>query len=198
MDSPPSRIAFNYLRNQQPAAMHVLSRRQIVAGCTTLIAGGLAGCTGDGGGDGGDGTEDSPSPTQTDTDGGEFAENERRVVDFLTSEPATDNFQDTFDDLGGEATVRVGAQGNEGNFAFDPPAARLSTGTTVTWKWTGEGGEHNVSTTNDSDFEFSSGDPIDSAEETFQQTFDEAGVALYICEPHQSLGMKGGIVIEEG
>lgn len=171
------------------------SRRWVLAASTVAVTGGLAGCTGDGDGDGTDGTE---SPTETDGDG-EFTEDERRVVDFLTSEPATDNFADSFDDAldEGSVTVSVGAEGNGGNFAFDPPAVTVSTGTTVTWEWTGMGGGHNVSSTSDSDVEFRSGDAVDSADETYEETFDEAGVALYVCEPHQSVGMKGGIVVEE-
>lgn len=188
--------------------MNEISRRRFVAGSTGVVAIGLAGCTGQDGGDGGGnggGMEETESPTETETgtetDGGEsdFTENEQRVVDFLTSEPATDNWEDTFDDLGeDEPTIAVGAQGNDGNFAFDPPAAKVSTGTTITWQWTGKGDPHNVASVQDSDFDFRSGEPESGADVTYEHTFEEAGVALYVCEPHRSLGMKGGIVVEEG
>jgi acyl-CoA synthetase (AMP-forming)/AMP-acid ligase II len=46
-----------------------------------------------------------------------------------------------------------------------------------------------------SDFDFYSGEPQDSG--TFEQTFDEAGVGLYLCEPHATVGMKGGFVVGE-
>ena len=70
----------------------------------------------------------------------------------------------------GEVTVAVGAQGNGGAFAFDPPAIRVSTGTTVVWEWTGEGAQHNVAAAGggfESDM---------SSEEgyTFEHTFAEA------------------------
>jgi len=39
-------------------------------------------------------------------------------------------------------TVDVGA--GDAGLAFDPPALRVSTGTTVTWVRTGQGGGHNV------------------------------------------------------
>lgn len=180
--------------------MSEFTRRGFVAASTVVVTAGLAGCIGDGGGDGdGMNQTESPSPTATRGDGGEFTENERRVADFLTSDPATDNFEDSFDDAldEGNVTVKVGAKGNQGNYAFDPPAVKVSTGTTVTWKWTGEGGAHNVNSTPDSDFEFRSGAPVDNANETYEKTFDETGVALYVCEPHRSLGMKGGIVVEK-
>lgn len=184
--------------------MSELDRREFVAASTVVVTGGLAGCIGNDGGGGGGGDEtESPTSTGTGTetggDGGEFTENEQRVVDFLTSDPATDNFEDSFDDAldEGSVTVKVGAEGNDGNFAFDPPAVRVSTGTTVTWEWTGMGGAHNVSSTSDSDFEFRSGDAVDSADETFEKTLDATGAALYHCEPHRSVGMKGGIVVEE-
>jgi plastocyanin len=38
-----------------------------------------------------------------------------------------------------EVTVETGAEGNGGNFAFEPAAIRIDTGTTVVWKWTGQG-----------------------------------------------------------
>ncbi|MFC7175591.1 plastocyanin/azurin family copper-binding protein [Halosegnis marinus] len=48
----------------------------------------------------------------------------------------------------------------------------------------------------DSDFDFDSGDPKQTGD-PFEQSFDDTGVGLYVCEPHRSLGMKGGIVVVE-
>ena len=65
-------------------------------------------------------------------------------------------------------------------------------------------GAHNVASTTEadpetgdaqSDFDFYSGDSQESG--TFEETFDEAGVGLYLCEPHGTVGMKGGFVVEE-
>ncbi|MFW5918430.1 MAG: plastocyanin/azurin family copper-binding protein, partial [Haloferacaceae archaeon] len=77
----------------------------------------------------------------------------------------------------------------------------VSTGTEVLWELTGEGGDHNVEAEPDeqigeSDYEFSSGEPVDSADEEYTYTFDDPGIALYHCEPHLSLGMKGSVVVE--
>jgi len=43
-----------------------------------------------------------------------------------------------------EVTVTVGAAGNGGFCAFDPPAVRVEPGANVVWEWTGKGGQHNV------------------------------------------------------
>ena len=49
-----------------------------------------------------------------------------------------------------EITVEVGAKDNDG--AFGLAAVRVDPGTTVVWKWTGNGGSHNVAAESD-DFE---------------------------------------------
>jgi len=95
----------------------------------------------------------------------------------------------------------VGAEGNDGYYAFGPQAIAVSAGTEVRWVWTGEGETHNVEAEPDeqigeSDYEFSSGDPIAEADTEYTYTFDESGVALYHCEPHLALGMKGAVVVQ--
>jgi halocyanin-like protein len=89
--------------------------------------------------------------------------------------------------------ISVGAQGNNGAFAFDPPAVRVTPGTEVTWTWTGEGGGHNV--VSDGDGPLDSGDPVSEAGTTYSYTFEEMGVYKYVCVPHESLGMKGAVVV---
>jgi len=90
-----------------------------------------------------------------------------------------------------EVTVEVGAQGNDGNFAFGPAAVRVDPGTTVVWEWTGAGGSHNV-VADDGSFE---SELVDEEGHTFEQTFDEEGVAKYVCTPHKAMGMKGAVVV---
>jgi halocyanin-like protein len=92
-----------------------------------------------------------------------------------------------------EVTVAVGAEGNGGNFAFEYPAIAVSPGTAVSWEWTGMGGQHNVLSEDSSDFDFDSGDTKTSGD--YEHSFDEAGVGLYVCTPHASLGMKGAVVV---
>ncbi|MDS0281662.1 halocyanin domain-containing protein [Haloarcula onubensis] len=90
-------------------------------------------------------------------------------------------------------TVTVGAEGNGGAFAFDPPVLRIGTGDTVQWEWTGEGGGHNVVFEN---HDIDSGEVASEASATFEHTFDDTGQYLYSCLPHQALGMRGAIVVE--
>jgi halocyanin-like protein len=188
------------------------SRRRFLAatGSTALVAG-LAGCTGggdggDGGGggdgsDGGDGGDSEMTDTETSDGGsmsGDYTEAEQRVVDYLQADPADDAFDGEFVDATGQDTisVAVGAEGNGGAFAFDPSAFVISAGTTVSWEWTGEGGQHNVQSVEESDFDFTNGDPKESGD-PYTQSFDDTGVGVYHCEPHATLGMKGGFVVVE-
>jgi halocyanin-like protein len=102
------------------------------------------------------------------------------------------NFEGT-EDFTGQDTVRVevGAQGNGGAFAFAPPAIRVDPGTTVVFEWTGGGGQHNVVE-----------DGGDYQSELFQEAgvhfavqFESEGISKYVCQPHQSLGMKGAVAV---
>ncbi len=148
-------------------------RRGFLRAAGGLVAVGLlAGCTGDGNGDGANGSGDGgPS-----------------VEEWLSG---TDNYESVTDMTGEEAvTVEVGPSGNE--YAFEPAAIRISSGTTVTWKWKGSG-YHNVVA---SDGEFESGHPEQKA--TFRHSFESTGTALYYCKPHESMGMKGAIVVANG
>ncbi len=106
-----------------------------------------------------------------------------------------DNYDGETVDRTGEDSVEitVGAQGNGGAFAFDPPAVRVEPGTEVVWQWTGEGGGHNV--VSDGDGPLDSGDPVASADTTYSYTFEETGIYNYVCVPHESLGMKGAVVV---
>ncbi|NHN40656.1 halocyanin domain-containing protein [Halorubellus sp. JP-L1] len=189
---------------------------------------GLAGCSGpsdgngegnDGGAENGDGagdaTETDAGDTETDGDGDEtgtdgnggdgVAGSEYPDLDeWLTTESvgaAAPNYDGSVVDERDADALEIAVGAGENGLAFDPPAVVVSTGTTVTWEWTGEGGAHNVEAEpgeqiDASDYEFSSGDPVESDSETFEQTMDSAGVALYHCEPHLSVGMKGGVAVE--
>jgi halocyanin-like protein len=95
-----------------------------------------------------------------------------------------------------EVTVEVGTEANGGNLAFGPAAIRITPGTTVTWEWTGEGGGHNVVA---EDGTFSSGDDLVSeAGHTYSYTFESEGTHRYICVPHETIGMKGAVVVQAG
>jgi len=89
-----------------------------------------------------------------------------------------------------EATIEVGA-GPE-SLAFSPTRTWVDPGTTITWEWTGEGGDHNV-VANDGTFD--SGDTINEGGTTFEHTFESVGMYTYHCAPHEALGMKGAIAV---
>jgi len=175
------------------------SRRRFIAATGTALAVGLAGCTGGDGGDGGDGGGGSDGGDGGDGDDGGAGievsgEARTRVENYLTAEPAASNYDSigTMDGMD-SVTVDVGAEGNQGSFAYAPVAIAVETGTTVDWAWTGEGGMHNVAATEDSDFDLDSGSAQE--EDSYSFTFEEPGVALYQCIPHKSLGMKGAVVV---
>lgn len=101
------------------------------------------------------------------------------------------------EDLRGESevTVEVGASGNGGNVAFSPAGVWVDPGTTVIWEWTGEGGDHNVVTTDgpaelESELVGESGHTYE-----FEFTEDHAGITNYQCEPHSGLGMLGAVAV---
>lgn len=104
-----------------------------------------------------------------------------------------DNYTGVVDRTGANRTrVAVGMEGNGGNFAFEPAAVKVSTGTTVVWEWTGEGGYHDV-VHKDGAFE---SDLLQSAGTTFEHRFENEGIYRYVCTPHETLGMKGVVVVE--
>jgi halocyanin-like protein len=127
----------------------------------------------------------APTATSTGSDGA------TGIDDYLAD---TTNYDGTVADRTdrAEVTVRVGAEGNGGGFAFAPPAVRVDPGTTIVWEWTGSGGLHNVVA---EDGDFDSGSPVSGDTETFSYTVSGTGTWLYYCNPHRALGMKGAIVV---
>ncbi|OYR46566.1 halocyanin domain-containing protein [Halorubrum sp. Ea8] len=170
-----------------------LSRRRYVAGTGAALAlGTIAGCSG-GGGDGSDGSDGS--------DGGDSGgSGEPRddvpseIDDYLADARMYDG---TIADYTGQDQVTVSVGAGDVGFAFDPAAIRIDAGTAVVWEWTGEGGAHNVASVEGSATEFDSGEAVAEEGETFEQSFDSAGIQLYQCTPHQANGMLGAIEVVE-
>jgi plastocyanin len=96
------------------------------------------------------------------------------------------------DDGGGGGGDDGGGGGGEvsmADIAFDPAELTVSAGDTVTWT-NDDSVDHDV--TADS---FSSGDPGGIAPgETFEHTFEEAGMFDYVCTVHP--GMEGSVTVE--
>jgi halocyanin-like protein len=172
--------------------MDDVTRRRVLRASGIVAVGALAGCAGDDGGDG----------AQPTIDGSEYPS----INEWLgetEGAPGTTNYDGSLIDLTGEdtVTVDVGAEGNTGNFAFGPPGIVISAGTEVEWSWTGEGNPHNVEAIpeeqlGESDYTFSSGEAVGGSGVQYSRSFEDPGIALYHCEPHLSLGMKGGIAIQ--
>jgi halocyanin-like protein len=101
-------------------------------------------------------------------------------------------FGGSAEDATGQDEVAVDVGGGSDGLAFTQAAVHVDNGATVIWEWTGEGGGHNVVSNDD---EFESGDPVGEAGTTFEYTFEEDGVYNYHCVPHESVGMKGAIVV---
>lgn len=160
-----------------------VSRRTVLTATGVAATVGLAGCTGGGDGDsGGSGGDATDSPTE-----------QADSPDFDGWFDDVDNYNGVVDRTGeSEVVVAVGAEGNGGNFAFDPAAVRISTGTTVVWEWTGQGSSHNVAA-EDGAIE---SELTDEEGFTFEQTFESVGIVRYVCTPHESVGMKGAVVVE--
>jgi serine/threonine-protein kinase len=152
--------------------MSDLSRRWFLRGTGVALAvGTLAGCTGNGNG-----------PSED-------------VENHLSG---ANNYGGSLEDMTGESEVTIDVGAGPNGYAFDPAAARISSGTTVIWEWTGKGGAHNVASVEGSETEFDSGESVEGENNEYEQSFDSAGSQLYICEPHKAQRMKGAIeVVEE-
>jgi halocyanin-like protein len=169
-----------------------LSRRRYLAGTgAALTIGTLAGCSG--GGDGGDGSDGSDGGDGS--GGGNAVDDVPSAIDEYLSDARL--YEGTIMDFTGqdEVTVQVGA-GDIG-YAFSPAAIRIDSSTTVVWEWTGEGGGHNVESVEESESDFSSGNAVTEEGSTFEQSFDNTGIQLYRCTPHQANGMLGAIEVVE-
>jgi halocyanin-like protein len=107
------------------------------------------------------------------------------------------NFDGTVDKRGQDSVeITVGAEGNNGAFAFGPAAVMVTPGTEVVWKWTGNGGGHNVKSADGGPLD--SGSLVSEAGTTYSHTFESDGIYKYVCTPHKGLGMKGAVVVRPG
>jgi len=110
---------------------------------------------------------------------------------------ATENYGgSTADETGSdEVTVTVGAEGNGGTFAFDPPAVAVSPGTTITFEWVSD--NHNVLVESRPDGAGWEGhDGLEGEGFSVDHTFETEGVYTYYCQPHLSMGMKGAVEVK--
>jgi halocyanin-like protein len=173
------------------------TRRRVLRTGAALGIAAVAGCSGGGGGGaGGDGTDGSDSDADADADGGGSGggaggdSSTAAYDEWLSNVP---NYDGSVADRTGDDSVAVAVGAGNGLF-FDPPAVRVTTGTTVVWEWTGQGGQHNVAEESrafESELATTEGT-------TYERTFDEPGVVRYLCVPHQAVGMKGVVDVVDG
>lgn len=172
------------------------SRRALLAAGTGAAAAAATGATGSALAQEGTPTNGTAANETNGTAGTATATPGGPTPDFGGYLDEVSNYDGTVTDARGQdsVSVSVGAEGNNGFFAFDPAAVHVDNGTTVTWEWTGKGGGHNVVA---DDGEFKSGDEYVSEEgHTYEYTFEESGNYLYYCEPHEMSGMLGAVVVE--
>ncbi|WP_318569853.1 halocyanin domain-containing protein [Salinigranum marinum] len=160
------------------------TRRRVLRTGAALGIAVVAGCSG--GGESGGGTDGSDG----DGNAGGGDSSTAAYDDWLSDVP---NYDGSVADRTGDDSVTVAVGAGNGLF-FDPPAVRVTTGTTVVWEWTGQGGQHNVAEERRA-FE---SELATTAGTTFERTFDEPGVVRYLCVPHQAVGMKGVVDVVDG
>ncbi|MFB6084019.1 MAG: halocyanin domain-containing protein [Halorientalis sp.] len=110
---------------------------------------------------------------------------------------ATGNYDGSPADRTGadRVTVTVGAEGNGGTFAYDPPAVVVSPGTTVVFEWASD--NHNVLVEEQPDGAGWQGhESIENSGFSFEHTFETKGVYKYYCRPHVPVGMKGVVEVK--
>lgn len=93
-------------------------------------------------------------------------------------------------------TIAVGA-GSEG-LQYDPVAFRIEKQTTISWVWTGKGGAHDVTATEDSFRALDSDEPVAQAGEEWDYAVSGDAVHKefkYFCSNHRDEGMKGGFEV---
>ena len=79
------------------------------------------------------------------------------------------------------------------NLRFSPDTIILQEGDSVNFFWEGELLAHNAVEENGL---FDSGDPERNVDYTYTFNIGENGTYQYVCEPHESLGMVGTIIVE--
>ncbi|WP_439026217.1 halocyanin domain-containing protein [Haloarchaeobius sp. DT45] len=106
-----------------------------------------------------------------------------------------ENYTDVVDMRGQtEVRVKVGAEGNGGEFAFEPAAIHVDPGTTVVWEWVGSAGRYSVV---DDNLGFES-QRVAATGTEYALQFDGDGVSKYYCEDYGEQGMRGVVLVGAG
>ena len=129
-------------------------------------------------------------PVTVTVDGG--SESPKTRAKSFVSDNEANLYRGSLEDMTGQDEVVIETGAGQNGFSFNSPGMVVSTGTTIVWEWTGNGGAHNVVSEDGSDYEFES-ELTDEEGYTIEQTVDEAGAVLYVCVPHRAQGMYGAV-----
>jgi halocyanin-like protein len=98
---------------------------------------------------------------------------------------------ETVQDRTGESEIVIEVGAGAG-LSYAPAAVRVDPGTTIRWRWAGQGGLHDVA--------FLNADVSTSLRGeqggTFTHTFTAPGEYRYECTPHAAVGMRGVVIVE--
>jgi halocyanin-like protein len=143
-------------------------------------------------------TESTPTPAAAGSggdggSGGDDAGDEpARTFDGWLAD--TSNYDGVVDKRGeSEVTVKVGAEGNGGPFAFEPAAVHIDPGTTVRWEWVGPK-EYDVQ---DPDLGLAS-ETLASSGYAYAVEFGSDGLSTYTCSKYGDRGMRGVVLVGDG
>ena len=106
---------------------------------------------------------------------------------LLSTVMATSNYQTQ--DEGEVVVVSVDST----NLRFSPETITIFEGDSVRFFWSGELLAHNAVEENGL---FDSGEPSRNVDYTYTFKIGENGTYTYVCEPHESLGMVGTIIVQ--
>ncbi|MFB6084998.1 MAG: halocyanin domain-containing protein [Halorientalis sp.] len=115
------------------------------------------------------------------------------IPDFGGYLSSANGYDGSVADRTGQSTVTVKVGAGSKGYAFSPAAVHVDNGATVQWKWTGQGGAHNV--VSDGKGPLDAGAPVAGTGVKYEYTFKKDGIYNYYCRPHQALGMLGSVVV---
>ena len=111
---------------------------------------------------------------------------------------ATQGNVGSYTDARGQDSVTISVGAGDQGLAFDPTLVWVDEGTTITWEWTGAGGDHNVQTVEDGGpASLDSGSPVgeEGATYEYETSSEDAGITHYHCVPHTAVGMHAGLAV---
>ena len=111
---------------------------------------------------------------------------------------ATQGNVGSYTDARGQDSVTISVGAGDQGLAFDPTLVWVDEGTTITWEWTGAGGDHNVQTVDGGGpASLDSGSPVgeEGATYEYETSSEDAGITHYHCVPHTAVGMHAGLAV---